>query len=34
MKIAIRVDVDTFRGTRHGVPSLLRAMDRHGVRAA
>ena len=34
MKIAIRVDVDTFRGTRRGVPSLLRAMDRHGVRAA
>lgn len=34
MKIALRVDVDTFRGTRHGVPSLLRTMDRHGVRAA
>lgn len=34
MKIAIRVDVDTFRGTRRGVPSLLRTMDRHGVRAA
>lgn len=34
MKIALRVDVDTFRGTRHGVPSLLRAMDRHGVRAS
>lgn len=34
MKIAIRVDVDTFRGTRCGVPSLLRTMDRHGVRAA
>lgn len=34
MKIALRVDVDTFRGTRRGVPSLLRTMDRHGVRAA
>ena len=34
MKIAIRVDVDTFRGTRRGVPSLLRTMDRHGIRAA
>ena len=34
MKIAIRVDVDTFRGTRRGVPSLLRTMDKHGVRAA
>ena len=34
MKIAIRVDVDTFRGTRRGIPSLLRTMDRHGVHAA
>jgi len=34
MKIALRVDVDTLRGTRHGVPSLLRTMDRHGIRAA
>ncbi len=34
MKIALRVDVDTFRGTRSGVPSLLRTMDKHGVRAA
>ena len=34
MKIALRVDVDTLRGTRDGVPNLLRIMDRHSVRAA
>ena len=34
MKIGLRVDVDTFKGTRSGVPSLLRTMDRYGVRAA
>lgn len=34
MKIALRVDVDTFKGTRYGVPSLCRTLDRHGVRAA
>ncbi len=34
MKIALRVDVDTFRGTRKGVPELLRIMDKHSIRAA
>ncbi len=34
MKIALRVDVDTLRGTRVGVPSLCRAFDRHAVKAA
>lgn len=34
MKIALRVDVDTLRGTRCGVPNLLRIMDRAGIRAA
>lgn len=34
MKLALRVDVDTLRGTREGVPSLCRALDKHGVRAA
>lgn len=34
MKVGLRVDVDTFRGTRKGVPELMRIMDRHGIRAA
>lgn len=34
MKVGLRVDVDTFRGTRKGVPELMRIMDRHGVHAA
>lgn len=34
MKLAIRVDVDTLRGTRMGVPSLLRVFDAHSIRAA
>lgn len=34
MKIALRVDVDTFRGTRKGVPELLRILDKYELRAA
>src|SRR5258706_16343486 len=34
MKIALRVDVDTHRGTHEGVPKLLRLLDRAGVRAS
>lgn len=34
MKIALRVDVDTLRGTRCGVPTLLEIMARHNVKAA
>ena len=34
MKVGLRVDVDTFRGTRKGVPELMRIMDRHGIHAA
>lgn len=34
MKIALRVDVDTFRGTRDGVPELCRVMAACGVRAS
>ena len=34
MKIGLRVDVDTLRGTRNGVPNLLRIMDKYGIRAA
>jgi len=32
-RIALKVDVDTLRGTREGIPNLLRALRRHGVRA-
>ncbi|MBE6366425.1 MAG: 4-deoxy-4-formamido-L-arabinose-phosphoundecaprenol deformylase [Lentisphaerae bacterium] len=34
MKIALRVDVDTLRGTRYGVPTLLKIMAKHQVKAA
>lgn len=34
MKIALRVDVDTFRGTRDGAPALCRILDKYSVRAA
>lgn len=33
MPIALKVDVDTLRGTLEGVPALLRLLDRFGVRA-
>ncbi|HKJ00689.1 MAG TPA: polysaccharide deacetylase family protein [bacterium] len=33
MRIALKVDVDTLRGTREGVPALLRLLERYGVRA-
>lgn len=33
MQIALKVDVDTLRGTLEGVPALLRLLDRCGVRA-
>jgi len=33
MKIGLRVDVDTFRGTRDGVPALCRLLASHGIRA-
>jgi peptidoglycan/xylan/chitin deacetylase (PgdA/CDA1 family) len=33
MHIALKVDVDTLRGTLEGVPALLRLFERFGVRA-
>jgi undecaprenyl phosphate-alpha-L-ara4FN deformylase len=33
MKIGLRIDVDTFRGTRLGVPNLCQLLARHGFQA-
>jgi undecaprenyl phosphate-alpha-L-ara4FN deformylase len=33
MNIGLRVDVDTFRGTRDGVPSLMKLFSEEGIRA-
>lgn len=33
MQIALKVDVDTLRGTQEGVPALLRLFDRYRVQA-
>jgi peptidoglycan/xylan/chitin deacetylase (PgdA/CDA1 family) len=33
MKLALKIDVDTFRGTREGVPALIDILQRHGAGA-
>lgn len=33
MKLALKIDADTYIGTRDGVPQLLRLLDRHQARA-
>ena len=33
MQLALKIDVDTLRGTREGVPSLIEALSRAGARA-
>jgi peptidoglycan/xylan/chitin deacetylase (PgdA/CDA1 family) len=33
MKLALKIDVDTFRGTREGVPALVDILKRHGAGA-
>lgn len=33
MKLALKIDVDTYRGTREGVPRLMEALKRHGAGA-
>lgn len=33
MNLALKIDVDTYHGTRDGIPALLRMLDLHNVRA-
>ena len=33
MKLALKIDVDTYHGTLDGVPQLLRLLERHKTRA-
>jgi peptidoglycan/xylan/chitin deacetylase (PgdA/CDA1 family) len=33
LKLALKIDVDTFRGTREGVPRLVDVLKRHDAGA-
>ena len=33
MKLALKIDVDTFRGTREGVPRLIDLLQKHNAGA-
>ena len=33
-RIALKVDCDTYEGTKAGLPNLLRLFDRLGIRAS